>query len=210
MTGIVTKLFGKTIATAAVRTVLAGAAFSAIPTTSAMADPHGGINVDVDIRSSHRHYDGPTIYEDRPMQVWVEPVYRTVSERQWIAPVYRTVVDHVWCPPVTKTVTERIWCPDRYEDRRVTHYGPHGPRVTYEHQLIPAHYEDRSHEVVVTPGHYDDVQRQELVSEDHWGIVDRQECVTPGHYETHMERVAIERSHVEQKPVGRIGIRLPF
>lgn len=197
----------KSVMTHVLGTILAGTTVSAIPTAANAG--HRGVDIDIDIASRHRQVDQP-IYEERPVQVWVEPVYRTVTDRHWCEPVYRTVTDHVWCPPVTRTVTERVWIPERFEDRRVTHYGSYGPRVTYEHVLVPAHYEDRTHDVVITPGHYDDVQHRELVSEGHWELGERQELVCAGHYETHMERVQIERSYVEDHPLGRIGLRLPL
>src|SRR5947207_8380003 len=50
-------------------------------------------------------------------RVWVEPIYRTVSDRLWVEPVYRTEVEKVWCEPVYQTVCEKVWVPDRYEVR---------------------------------------------------------------------------------------------
>ena len=167
----------KSLMTYALGTILAGATSGILP-AAAQAGRHD-VNLDIDIRAGQRHID-PPIVEDRPVRVWVEPVYRTVSEQ-------------VWCAPVTQTVTERVWCPDRYEDQRIERrYG----RITYERVLVPGHYEDRTHDVVVTPGHYDQVQRQELV--------------TPGHYEMRTDRVVIERSQVDDRAVGRFGLRLPL
>jgi hypothetical protein len=188
-------------------TVVAGAAVAAIPTTT-FAGRHD-LNLNIDVHAAHREID-PSVYEDRQIQVWVEPVYRTVTDTHWVEPVYQTTTERVWCPPVTKTVTDHVWVPDRYEDHRVTHYGPYGPRVTFEHVFVPGHYEDRAHDVVITPGHYDDVQHQVLVTPGHWETGQRQELVTPGHYETRTEHVLVERSHVEEQPIGRIGLRLPM
>jgi len=197
----------KSLMTHVLGTVLASATAGAIPTATYAG--HRGMDIDIDIASRHRHVD-PPICEDRPVQVWVEPVYRTMTDRHWCEPVYRTMTERVWCPPVTRTVTERIWVPERHEDRRVTHYGAYGPRVTYERVCVPAHYEDRTHDVVIAPGHYDDVQHRELVSEGRWEIGERQELVCAGHYETRIERVEIERSHVDEHSLGRIALRLPF
>jgi hypothetical protein len=188
----------KSLMSYALGTILAGATAGVLP-SAAQAAGHDVIDINVRPPLVERR-----VYEDRAVQVWVEPVYQTVVDRHWVEPVYRTVTDRVWVPAATQTVSERVWVPDRYEDRRVVHdRGFYGPRVTYDRVLVPGHFEDRTHDVV-TPGHYDDVQRQELVTDGHWETGPRQVVVTPGHYETHIEHVLVDR------PVGRIGVRIPM
>ena len=197
----------KSVMTHVLGTMLAGATASVIPTTAYAG--HHDINLDIDIAAPHRHVD-PPVCEDRPVQVWVEPVYQTVCDRHWVEPVYQTVTERVWCPPVTKNECVRVWVPERYEDHRVRRMTPYGVIFSTERVCIPGHYEDQTRQVVITPGHYDDIQRQQLVCDGHWETSDRQVLVTPGHYETHIQRVEVQRSHIEERPVGRIGVRLPL
>ena len=55
--------------------------------------------------------------EERRVKVWVEPVYRTVTEKVWVDPTFRMVTDRVWQEPVVRIQTERVFIPDRYETR---------------------------------------------------------------------------------------------
>ena len=152
------------------KAVLAAATLGVMP-TAAFAGHHGGLRIGIDIHA------GPTIervpapppppvaYEERAVQVWVEPVYRTVTDRQWVPATYRTVSD-------------RVLVPERCEYRDVVRYERGWRRV----------YRER---VVVQPARYEIVQRQELVCDGHWENVTRQELVAPGHYETRVERVPV-------------------
>src|SRR5436305_6821604 len=162
----------KHLMTYALGTILAGATAGVLPST-AKADRHD-LNFDIDIRAGQRHVDRP-VYEDRPVQVWVEPVYRTVVDRHWVEPVYRTVAERTWCPPMTRNDCVRVWVPERYEDHRVRRMTPYGAIYSTERVCIPGHCEDQTRQVVITPGHYDDVQHQQLVCDGHWENGERQE-----------------------------------
>lgn len=99
-------------------------------------------------------------------QIWVEPVYRTVSERVRVEPVYKTICEDV-CVPARHETTERV-C---FE---------HGRRVTrLERVLIPAHTERVERRVCMSEGRYDCVEHRVVV------------CA--GHYET--QTLAVEVSH---------------
>lgn len=141
---------------------------------------HG--RIDIQIGSGPRS-DWDTV-PARPARVWVEPVYRTVTQQVWVEPVYQTVTDHVWREASVQQQTEQVWVPDRYELRDVTHFDAWGrPYIVRQPVLVEAgHYQQTTRQVVV-PAHYEDVQRQVLVSAGHWQMVQRQELVTPGHWE---------------------------
>ena len=128
---------------------------------------------------------------ERRVQVWCEPVYRTVCDDVWTPPVYRVVCDRVWHEPVYRVEREQLWVPDRYEVRDIVRYDLCGCRtITQERVLVePAHYEIREHQVLVSAGHFEDVERQVCVCEGHYDHVTRQELVTPGHYEWRTELV---------------------
>jgi len=113
---------------------------------------------DADIRIGE-----PAPCVDRTVRIWVEPVYRTVSDRVWVEPVY-------------KTVCENVWVPERCEVRE-TVCSEHGRRIV------------RRDRVVVEPGHMDRVERRVLVTEGHFDCVERRELVCAGHYETRVERI---------------------
>ena len=134
--------------------VIAGA--SLLPVSAQAHD-----RLDVDIRYRDR-WQAPC--ETRSVQVWVEPVYRTVSDRVWVEPVYKTVCDN-------------IWCPDRYEVRETT-CREHGRLVIRREQVL-------------IPGHYDRVERQVLVCEGHFNCIERRELVCEGRYETRIDRVEV-------------------
>jgi hypothetical protein len=110
------------------------------------------------------------------------PEYREVEElrttRVWVEPVYRTVTDRVWHPAVVRDECERIWVPDRYETRDVVHYEHHRKLIVCENVLVErGHFEDRTHQVVVSEGYWENCNRQELV------------CA--GHFEDQTERVPL-------------------
>ena len=163
------KMMNLFAAPTALKGLLVAAALGASP-AAVMAHDHD-YRVDLGFRGGHPRVEivdvapQPTVYEDRPVQVWVEPTYQTVADRQWVAPEYRTVVD-------------RVWVPARFEDRNVE-------RWAYGHRVV------EHRRVLVQDGHFEDVTREELVTEGHWQDVQRQELVTPGHYETRIEHVAV-------------------
>jgi len=151
------------------------------------------------------------VYAPQQTQVWVEPVYRTVCDRQWVEPAVQTVTTRVWVPAVTTSATQRVFVPDQFAWRTVVAYDGWGrPYRTRQWVLVaPGHYEDQVASVVVTPGHYEDVPQQQVVSEGHWTTVERQELVTPGHWETQVTPVAVPICPPpEPRPVFRV--RLPF
>jgi len=150
-----------------------------------------------------RYDDRRDRVEDR--RVWVEPVYRTVSDRVWVEAEYRTEVERVWCEPVYQTVCEKVWVPDRYEVRDVVSY-ERGRRVIRHERVLceRGHYVEQNRQVLVTAGHWDNVERRACVSEGHWTTVERRECVTPGHW----ENVAVRDNRYE--PRWNLGVSLNF
>ena len=140
------------------------------------------------------HDHGPR-FEERRKRVWVEPVYRTVTDRVWVEPVYRTVPDRVWRKPEVRVEWERTWVPDRYEVRTITRRDRFGRRVTIREKVLidAGHHEKRRREVVVRPGFWDVVQRHEMVSEGRWDVVTREEMVSAGRWEWRVERVRVDR-----------------
>jgi hypothetical protein len=133
-------------------------------------------------------------YEEKRVKVWVEPVYRTVTDKVWVEPTYRTVTDRVWKEPVVKVQVQRVWVPDRYEWR--TYYkNVRGVRVSVREKVLvePAHHERRESKIVVQPGCWENVERREVDCEGHFDTVERRELVTAGHFEWRTERVAVDR-----------------
>lgn len=181
------------------------AALAGIGTVSTAQAHHEDFDLRIDGHGAtieRRHWDAP-VYEDRPVQVWVEPVYQTVpGQRVWVEPVYRTVVDHVWREPVVQDQPVQVWVEGGYFERECRRGEHHGRR---ERVWIPAHYETRVQPTIVTPGHYEDVPRKELVTEGHWQCNDQQVLVTPGHYETQVQRVMVREGHYDERPVIRVG-----
>ena len=152
----------------------------------------------------------PVVVEPQASAVWVEPVYRTVLDRQWVGPTYQTVAARVWVPPVTVAAApQRVFVADRFAWRTVVAYDHRGqPYPSREWVVVvPGHYDDAGEaSVVVTPGHYEDVTRQLLVCDGHWATVDRPELVARGHWETRVDAVAVP---VYPPPLP-LRIRLPY
>lgn len=171
----------------------------------------GGTMVDVSI---HTRTGPPACVppaQPHVQRVWVEPVYRTVTEQQWIPPVYRTVTDRVWREPVVQTVVDRVWVPDRCGWRETVQCGPWGRRVVREWVVIePGHYVEQPRQVVVAPGHYEDVQRQELVCDGRWQTVQRQELVAPGHWQEVVHHVPAPQPIPRERAGGWIHIGARF
>ena len=173
MTSLMKNVVGSLIGKAGLRTALAAATLGVMPAAALAGHHDGGLRIGIDIHAGPTIErvrvpappPPPTVYEDRQVQVWVEPVYRTVTDRQWVPPVYRTV-------------SERVLVPERCEYRDVVCY-ERGRRQIYRER------------VVVEPARYQAVQRQELVCDGHWETFTHQELVSPGHYETRVERVAV-------------------
>lgn len=118
--------------------------------------------VNVEIRAGEHEY--LSAYAHRPIQVWVAPVYQTVTQR-------------VWVPEMIQTVTDRTWVPDRYDWREIEHGEGWRHWVTRDYVLVePGHYVDVPRQTIM-PAHYEDQAQQILV--------------TPGHWETRMERIAM-------------------
>jgi hypothetical protein len=161
------------------------------------------VSVDVDLgrgsfgvrAESHDHHHRGPRFEERRVRVWVEPVYRNVSDRVWVEPVYRTVPDRVWRKPEVRVQFDRVWVPDRYEVRTTTRRDRFGRLVKTREKILiePGHHEKRRSEVVVRPGFWDTVERQEMVSEGRWDVVTRQELVSAGRWEWRVQRVRVDR-----------------
>jgi hypothetical protein len=122
-----------------------GLASIAMAPTPAQADFRIGVSI-----------NEPARRVETASQVWVGPVYRTVTERVWVAPVYTTITENVWVP---EQIQYREYPQGSGADRWVERV-PVG--------VIPAHYERQSRQVESIPGHWEDVVRQELVSAGHW------------------------------------------
>jgi len=132
-------------------------------------------------------------YEERRVQVWCPPVYRTVCDRRWVEPVYRTVCDRRYVEPVFQTVCEKVWVPEVYQTREVRYFDGRCYRTRCERVLVCAgHFEARERRVCVSEGRWETCNRQECVSPGRWETCDRQECVAEGHYEWRSERVRAE------------------
>src|SRR5205807_4479900 len=101
------------------------ASVAAMPLTARAHD-----RIDLNIRLGE-----PVACGERTVRIWVEPVYRTITDRVWVEPVY-------------KTVCENVWVPDRCEVRERTCF-EHGRRIVRE-------------ERIVIPGHFDRVERRVL------------------------------------------------
>ena len=126
----------------------------------------------------NRPVASPVVVAPPTNQVWIEPVYRTISQQVYVAPTYRSVTDHVWYAPVVQKQTERVWVPDEYK----TIPNPFSAASSQRVLVKKAHYENRGHDVVLKPGYYQDVTRQELVCDGHYETVTHQELVTAGHW----------------------------
>ena len=160
-------------------------------------DDHFGLDIRIGGDRPTRRWC-PGVTEDHAIQIWVEPVYRTVCDQVYEQPVYRTIVDRVYCEPVYRTICETVYVPDRFETRDVVCYDRGRPYIRTERVLVcRGHNERIERRVLVTEGHYDTVERQVLVSEGRYRKVERQEMITPGHYETRVERVEVVPGHFE-------------
>lgn len=197
--------------------MFAVAVVAGLPAVAA-AHPHHDVHIDVAV---------PVVVDPGPdacpppvqvaRQVWVEPVYRTVCDRQWVEPVTRTCTDHVWIPPVTTTAAPAaVWVPDQYAWREGVSYDAYGyPRRCRVQVLVAAgHYQTTGGgTVVVTPGYYQDVTRTEVVAVGHWQDVQRQEVVAAGHWETRVDVIAPTPPPVvvvQERPRVDLRVRLPF
>ena len=134
-------------------------------------------------------------YEERKVKVWVEPVYRTVTDRVWVEPTYRTVTDRVWREPVTEVRVERAWVPDRYEWRTFYRRNHRGDRIKVREKVLveKGRYERRETQFIVKPGFFENIERREIDQPGRFNVVERRELVTPGHFEWRTERVAVDR-----------------
>jgi hypothetical protein len=122
------------------------------------------------------------------------PVVVDHVDHIWIEPTYRTVTDRVWIAPVVEDREVHTWVPDRYETQDVEYREGHHHYFRREEVLVePAHDLVERQQVVVTPGHWEDVQRQELV--------------TPGYYEDQaVEARVVAPVIVEPRPEVRLDI----
>jgi hypothetical protein len=139
--------------TALAGTLLAGGMLTGMP-TAAFAHHHG-FHVDVVVPGPEVVVPAPC--DAAPQQVWVAPVYQTVTERVWVEPVVTTQI-------------QRVEVPAQYGWRDVGFYDYYGrAHVRHEQvQICPAHCEDRPVQVVVCPGHFENQTRQQLICDGHW------------------------------------------
>ena len=211
--------------------IIAAAAFAAPTTALADRDDHrpdraryedrrddrnrnwhdGGGRFDINVRTAPRFEARPIVVAPPQPQVWVAPVYRTVTENVWVEPTYRTVTDRVWREPVVQRTTQRVLVPDRYDWANVPHRDAYGRTYTVREWALvePEHYVDQPQDVVVAPGHWEDVPRQELVCAGHYEPVTRQELVAAGHWES-CAPVAVVPAPRHDRDEARLDVRLRF
>jgi hypothetical protein len=166
-------------------TVIAAGALACMAAPQSALAHHHGFHVDVLLPAPAVVVASPAVIvpgsDCQTTQIWVEPVYRTVTDRVWVA-------------PVTTTAVQRMAVPAQYGWSNVVVYDAFGrghirpQRV----EISPAHYEDQAVQVVVTPGHFEEQTHQELVS--------------PGHYQTQVVQTPV----VVQPVPARVEIPLPF
>jgi hypothetical protein len=172
-------------------------------------DDHGGGRLDIRL-GGPVYAPAPVIVAPPVQRVWVEPVYRAVTEQVWVPDQYQTVIDHVWIDPVTQTVTDRVWVPDQFAWSDVDHVDANGRHYTTKEKVLaqPGHFENQPRQVVVTPGHYQDVPRQQLVAAAHYESVTHQELVSAGYWQDQPAVI------VAPRPVYRSGfginLRIPL
>ena len=175
---------------------------------SAMARDRDHVSFDIRIGDRPSRHWVPGACEDRVVQVWVEPCYRTVCDQVFQAPEVRTVCERVWREPVVQTTCERVWVPERYEIRERTCSDGYRTIIRRERILVcEGHFDKIERQVVVCEGHFENVEHQEVVREGGYRRVERQELVTPGHYETRTQRVEIAPGHFEVCDRGGVDIR---
>jgi hypothetical protein len=132
------------------------------------------------------------------VRYWVEPTYRTVSERVWVEPVYRCETERVWVEPVYKTVYEEVRVPERWEVRETVRYERGRKIVTRERILVEATCVRRvPRRVCVSEGRWDVVEKKVCVSEGHWDVFEKRVCVSEGHWDYRTERVEVSRREEE-------------
>jgi hypothetical protein len=156
-------------------TALAGAMLAGLP-TAAFAHHHG-FHVDVIVPvpevvvSPAPPCDGGAPCLAAPGQVWVPAQYQTVTE-------------NVWVDAATTTQMQRVETPAEYERRDVIYYDYFGRAHARREQveIRPAHCEDRPVQVVI-PAHFESRTHQQLVSDGHWETVAPQPAVVvePAH-----------------------------
>ena len=115
-----------------VKTILAASTLGVLP-TAAFARHHDDVRLDLRLGIPSVIVTTPApapVYETREVRVWVEPVYRSVCDRDWV--------------------------PDQVEYRDVVHHGYHRRWIERERVLVtPGHFEDMTHQDLVTPGHWE-------------------------------------------------------
>jgi hypothetical protein len=143
------------------------------------------------------------VCEERPVQVWCDAVYRTVTDTVWAAPVYRTQIENCWHEAVYRTVCEQVWVPEQWIEREVVHVDSCGCQyITHERvQVCAGHYQARERQELVSAGYFESRPHQVCVSEGHYDHVQRQELVTPGHFETRTQSVEVQPGHWEHRVV---------
>ncbi len=130
MKAIVTGLIRKFATPAAMKVVLAAGAIGAIPTAA----------------QAHHHHDRPIFLTPGCVDVRIGPAVVVAP-----APVCVTPPAQVWVAPIYQTVTERVWTPDRFEVRDVYR----GRRVFRESVCVePGHFDLVTHQELVCAGHF--------------------------------------------------------
>jgi hypothetical protein len=140
-----------------------------------------------------------THVEERETRIWVEPEYRTVSEKIWVEPVYETVTDRVWIEPEYRTVVEKKWVPDRYEYREVS-VRKGGVNVRLRKKVLARKgcHETVERHVLVREGRWETTERQVLVTAGFWKTIERHELVREGYWETRTERTRVTETDTSE------------
>ncbi len=133
MKAILTGLIRKCVAPTAMKAALAIGAVGSVP-AAAQAHHHDRPHLRVDVGCVDVRVGLPVVVTPAP--VCVAP-----PTQVWVAPVYQTV-------------TERVWTPDRYEVRDIFR----GRRVFHESVCVePGHFDLVTHQQLVCAGHFETV-----------------------------------------------------
>ncbi len=158
--------FKSILGSTALASILASAAITAVP--SAAVQLIGVTMITATTTARWRHDDHrDVVIVDRPAVVVAPPpvvVAPAPIGRIWVEPVYRTVTEQVYVAPTYRPVTERVWMPDEYR----TIPNPFSAASSQQILVKKAHYEDVTRQELVCDGHYETVSHQELVSVGHW------------------------------------------
>lgn len=151
-----------------------------------------------------READNRPHFVERRVKVWIEPTFRTVSERVWVEPVYRCETERVWIAPAYKTIYEEVRIPERWEVRETIRYEQNHKVITRERILVaPACMKRVPRQVCISEGRWNLVEKKVCVSEGHWDVVEKRVCVTGGQWDYRTEHLELSRRVEATSAAGR-------